>query len=202
MPRRTREEAREEIIEGAMRFLAVRPYRELTIPALMAQTSVERTSFYTSFPSIPALVKEILGRVSAELRTAGWTNYFTLDGDPREQMRQAIDAAIEVWSRHGPMLRAISEAAPLDHELEELWVGEVLASAVRASARRLRKEQRRGAAAKGDPDELALAVNRMIVVYLNERLGRPGNVDRKVIARTLETIIIGGLYQREAADGA
>ena len=95
-----------------MQFLAVRPYRELTIPTLMAQTSVERTSFYTSFPSIPALVKEILGRVSAELRTAGWTNYFTLDGDPREQMRQAIDAAIEVWSRHGPMLRAISEAAP------------------------------------------------------------------------------------------
>ena len=84
MPRRTREEAKEEILDAAMKFLSERPYRELTIPVLMAETSVERTSFYTSFASVPDLVKEVLGRVMVELRAAGWTAYFAGEGDPTE----------------------------------------------------------------------------------------------------------------------
>ena len=181
-----------------MTFLAAHPYRELTIPILMAETSVERTSFYTSFTSIPDVVKAILYNVRVELSTAGWTAYFAGNNDPEQDVHSAINAAVQTWKKHGPMLRAISEAAPLDPELEQLWIGQVLGSASAASANRIKKDQALGLAVDGNALELATAVNRLIVSYLNDQLGRPGKpaVAVNTIASTLETMVIGAIYGR------
>ena len=65
--RENRENTRREILAAADRFLRERPYRELSVEVVMAQTGLTRTAFYRHFDDLPALVLRLLADVGAEL---------------------------------------------------------------------------------------------------------------------------------------
>src|ERR1700761_3244173 len=65
--REQREQTRQEILAAADRLLRERPYRELTVDLVMAQTGATRTAFYRHFDDVPDLVLRLLGSVGREL---------------------------------------------------------------------------------------------------------------------------------------
>ena len=65
--RRTREEAKALIQEAAKRFLWDRPFRELTVEKLMAETVLSRPSFYQYFTDVHDLILTLLGEIEVEM---------------------------------------------------------------------------------------------------------------------------------------
>ena len=119
--RRDPDDARREILEAAEGFLARRPFRELTVDAVMAETGLSRPSFYVYFPDRYALVTTILEGVGTELFAIDRT---WLDGPAetsRAALRHTIAATADFFGRRGRLLRAIADAAATDPEVERQY---------------------------------------------------------------------------------
>src|SRR5918911_36653 len=110
---RRREDSEQEILEAAERLLRERPYRELTVDDLMAATSQSRTAFYRHFADRRDLLVHLIRDLNEELweMSAGWLRG---SGDPLAEGRQALERLADVYAAHGPLLRAIAEAANHD----------------------------------------------------------------------------------------
>src|SRR5437763_13998692 len=65
--REQREQTRREILAAADRLLRERPYRELSVDLVMAQTDLTRTAFYRHFDDVPGLVLHLLEDVGREV---------------------------------------------------------------------------------------------------------------------------------------
>ncbi len=189
MSRRAPAETRQEILDQAAAFLSEHPFRELSVPALMARTSVGRSSFYAHFNNLTELVTELLASIRREMRHAGTHRYLSGEGDSRMELRAALKVAVDIWSIHGPMLRAIADAAPLDPALDRQW-REFIGLATRAWARRVRADQQADLLGPGDPDEIAHASNLLVASYLNDRLGGPNPTDPSTALATLTFLIL------------
>jgi AcrR family transcriptional regulator len=186
--RQTRQESRERIIAAATELIRRTPYGALTVDDVMREAGAGRTIFYRHFDDLADLLRragreafEGLLQAERELREAH------ADGEP-DVARAAIEPAVAVYRQHGPLLRAIAEAAATGDEqiaagqqamlerFDEL-VGDVL----RASPRRARH-------AEGDIAETARALNLMNVNYLLDAFGREPRVSSETAVRTLAEI--------------
>ncbi len=65
--REQRESTRREIIAAADRFLRERPYRELSVEVVMAETGLTRTAFYRHFDDVTDLLLRLLAELGSEL---------------------------------------------------------------------------------------------------------------------------------------
>src|SRR6476661_8069771 len=65
------EETRAQILAAGQAFLATRPYRELSVDALMSMTGHSRTVFYRHFDDVPALILALIGEVGVEVLDLG-----------------------------------------------------------------------------------------------------------------------------------
>src|SRR5690349_24665523 len=65
--REQRESTRREILAAADRFLRERPYRELSVEVVMAETGLTRTAFYRHFDDVTDLVLRLLSDLGSEL---------------------------------------------------------------------------------------------------------------------------------------
>jgi AcrR family transcriptional regulator len=116
--REQREQTRREILAAADRLLRERPYRELSVDLVMAQTGLTRTAFYRHFDDVPDLVLRLLGSVGRELfdAAARWRT-----SDPLEFVAAGHDTLAEIvdfFMRHGRLVRAVKEAAATDEVIE------------------------------------------------------------------------------------
>src|SRR3954447_12192783 len=112
-----REQARRQILDAAERLLRERPYRELSVEELMSEAGLSRTVFYRHFEDLPRLMLSLLEQVQAEL---GVAMKLTVEapGD-WEAFVDTVRGAVEVWDRHGPLMRAIVDAGSYDEEIDE-----------------------------------------------------------------------------------
>src|ERR1700736_758627 len=69
--REQRDNTRREILVATDRLLRERPYRELSVEVVMAQTGLTRTAFYRHFDDVTELVLRLLEDVGRELYTVG-----------------------------------------------------------------------------------------------------------------------------------
>lgn len=187
--RRSLEESRAEILDAAEAVLWEVPLTQLTVGALMARTRLGRSSFYVHFRDIGELAAGLLQRLEGQLWEAAsrWTD--TREGAPA--LDAALQGVVEVWHRHGPVLRAIVEASFADSRLQELWRKGVIdrfADAVADAIRRL------PANSEADPKELATALLLLNERYLMDRLGTPPQTDPAVVVATLGTVWRRALY--------
>lgn len=53
-------------------------------------------------------------------RKAAW---FHGEGDPIPLLEESLESIVPMFYQHGPILRAISDAAPMDERLEKTWTG-------------------------------------------------------------------------------
>jgi AcrR family transcriptional regulator len=169
--RRRREDSEQEILVAAGRLLRERPFRELTVDDLMAATSQSRTAFYRHFTDRQDLLVHLVSDLNEELweMRAGWL--------------------------HGPMLRAIAEAASHDADVEDVYRN-LVQGFVDATAARIRRDAAAGRTSLAHPDHVAAALVWMTERHLAATFGRAGSTDadRAAALETLFTIWMRTLY--------
>jgi TetR/AcrR family transcriptional regulator, ethionamide resistance regulator len=180
--RRTRQESRERIVAAATELVRHHSYEELSVGAVMERAGFGRTIFYRHFDDLG----DLLVRASREAIDELFEAQQALSGTTvdRDVIRVAIEAAVSVYQRHGPLLRAIVEASASDPEV---------AAGHRALRRRfdgLAEEALRSASYGdgGNLAEVAHALNLMDEAYLLDAFGREPRVSAETAVQTLTEI--------------
>ena len=119
MRRRQREESRQAILDAAERRLRAAPFHALSVDALMSDTGLSRTLFYRHFADLPDVVLQLLRSVGAELMEIGegWVRA----GASEPIGRESMEAIVDFFARNGTLIRAITDAARYDPEIEEVY---------------------------------------------------------------------------------
>jgi AcrR family transcriptional regulator len=179
--RTKRAEARERIVAAAERLLREHPYRELSVDQVMAEAGLSRTVFYRHFDGLPELMLSLLTAIRDELAAE-------LSAEPGPGFtRTVLEAAVDVYARHGPFLRAVAEGASHDASLDAAYRA-VVDGFTAMMAALAADSMAAGRMRRGDPYEVARALNHMNIGYLLDTLGRDPGFDRRLALDTLLSI--------------
>jgi len=190
--RRAPEVAEREIVDAAEALLREKPFRELTVDDLMRRTGLSRPSFYVYFRDRHDLVLKVVEHIGGELFAMS-ERWYKGTGDGTALVRDAIDGVVGVFSEHGPVLRALADAAAEDPRVEEAY-GALIQRFVDATARHIEAEVAAGRILPLDPVPTATALTWMMERYLQLSLGRPPLVPEEQVAGALTTIWSRVLY--------
>ena len=191
--RRRREESEREILEAAGALLRERPYRDLTVDEVMAAAGQSRTAFYRHFKDRQDLVIRLLGDLAAELYESA-SAWLAGSGDPLAEGREATALLVGAWAQHGPLLRAIGEAASHDDEVERVY-RDLVQVFIDSSIERLERDVAAGRAVVPDVRETAIALSWMTERYLTITFGQPGAGDPATATEVLHAIWMRALYR-------
>jgi TetR/AcrR family transcriptional regulator, ethionamide resistance regulator len=194
---RRRQDAEREILDAAERLLRTRLFRELTVDDVMAATTQSRTAFYRHFTDRHRLLIRLMEEVGEELYAMADT-WLSGSGDPAAEGREALERLADVYQAHGALLRAASEAAHHDSEVEQVYQ-RLLDRFVAATAARIERDIAAGRVRVPDARQAATALVWMNERYLAIALGEPGVTDRATALDTLATIWIRALYGSDPA---
>ena len=169
-----RNEARARIAAAAERLLAERPYRDLSVDAVMAEAGLSRTLFYRHYDGLPELILELFEGVAAELAAELET----------ADLRSVLEAAARAFAERGPLMRAVDQAASHDEEIERAYraVSERFTARM---AEQLGAAMDEGRVRRGDPYELARALNLMNQRYLLDTVARDPSFEPERAVRAL-----------------
>ena len=198
--RRTPEVAEAEIVAAAEALLRERPFRELTVDEVMRRTDLSRPSFYVYFRDRHHLVLRVVEHLGKELRTMS-QRWYTGSGDGPALAREAMEGIVDVYVEHGPVLRALADAAADDPEVERVY-GALVQSFVDVTRKHIDAEIAAGRVLPLDAGETARALVWMMERYLNLTLGRSTRTKPEMIAETLTTIWTRVLYPASGGSGA
>jgi AcrR family transcriptional regulator len=185
--RASRRQTRAQIVSAATDLVRRMSFAELTVDEVMREAGMSRTIFYRHFDDLADLLVRAGREAIDELFEAQRAFGEAPIGDGPEAIRRAFVPAVAVYSRHGPLLRAIAEAAAED---EEIAAGQ---QAVRQRFTELAEAALRGmpdiaANPSTDLSETARALNLMNEAYLLDAFGRDARVPAETIVQTLTEI--------------
>jgi len=190
--RRTPEVAEREIISAAESFLRERPFRELTVDEVMRRTDLSRPSFYVYFRDRHHLVLRVVEHLGAELFTMS-DRWLKGTGEGPDLARAALDGIVAVYVEHGPVMRALADAAVDDPGVERAYTA-LVQSFIDATARHIEEEVAAGRVLKLSAHQTATALVWMMERYLTLSLGREPFTEARSVADTLATIWNRVLY--------
>jgi AcrR family transcriptional regulator len=190
--RRSPEEAEREIVVAAETLLRQRPFREFTVDEVMRRTDLSRPSFYVYFKDRHALILRVVERIGAELGAMS-AHWFSTTGPGPERIEAAIHGIVEVYEEHGPVLRALAEAASDDPDVEHVY-GDLVRGFVDASAELIEAEMEAGHVRPMDARRTAEALVWMNERVLNTHFGVQSDVVGEDVARALTTVWSRTLY--------
>jgi AcrR family transcriptional regulator len=186
--------AEREIVDAAEALLREKPFRELTVDDLMRRTGLSRPSFYVYFRDRHDLVLKVVEHIGGELFVMA-DRWYKGTGDELTQVQEAIDGVVGVFAEHGPVLRALADAAADDPGVEAAYAA-LLQRFVDATALHIEKEVAAGRVLPLDPVQTATALTWMMERYLQLSLGRGPMVPVDQVAAALTTIWSRVLYGR------
>lgn len=167
------DETRTLILDTADRLMRERPFRELSVDEVMRPTGYGRTVFYRHFTGLPQLVLSVLARVLPELAEAQARFAELAERDlDRAEIRTVLRPVVEHWQRHGPLLRAMRDAAVADREIEAL-VQQTQSRFQSLLAEGIARRQAAGWSRGAQPHQLAGALIAMNQRYLLTSFGEP-----------------------------
>lgn len=191
-PRHAPKETEREILDAAEALLRERPFREVTVGEVMRHTGLKRPAFYVHFRDRNDLVLRVVQRIAAELLEM--SDRWLMGDQPEADVRAALDGVAAVFQDHGPVLRALSDAAGSDAQVESAYRS-LVQTFIDVTARRIREDQAAGRTGSDlDPDEVARALVWMNERYLSEALGRQPQTDLGKVVDTLTRIWVATLY--------
>ncbi len=193
---RKSERTRQAILDAALKFLWTRPFRELTVGELMSLASTSRSAFYQYFEDLHELMEALLRDLEAEIFeiAAPWLQG---EGDPLSLLSETLSGLVRVCYQRGPILRAVSDAAPMDERLEKAWA-EFLADFDDAVSYRIEQHQAAGLINTFDARSVAIALNRMDAYLLIHHFGRRPRGNQKSVLAAILRIWTSTLYGEEA----
>lgn len=185
--RQARQKSRSRIVAAATELVRTRSYGALTVDQVMREVGQGRTIFYRHFDDLADLLVRAGREAIDELLAAQRALSEARSGDGPGVVRQAIEPAVAVYQRHGPLLRAIAEAAAGD---DQIAAGQ---DAIRRRFDDLVADVLRsmpGIAAHPPPDvaETARALNLLNEAYLLDAFGREPRVSTETAVQTLTEI--------------
>lgn len=192
--RRSPEQAIGEIVAAAEQFLRERPFREMTVEEVMQRTELSRPSFYVYFRDRHHLVLHVVEHITAELFTPS-ERWFESSENGEQIAKEAIGGVVDLYDVHGPVLRALSDAASDDPDVEQAYAG-LVQTFIDHTARHVSDEIAAGTMPRINAYETARALTLMSERYLSVALGREPRTPRDVVAETLVTIWTRTLYPR------
>lgn len=191
-PKHDPKESEREILNAAEQFLSERPFRELNVDEVMRRTGLKRPAFYVHFRDKYDLALRVVQDIGKELFVLSnrWLkgNNFPIDA------LAAIEGIVQVYQKHGAVLRALSDAAVADERVEQIYRA-LIQDFIVATAKHIREEQLAGRITKEmNVEETARALILLDERYLTEALGRSPQTDPKVVISVLYNIWISTLY--------
>src|SRR5437660_1239483 len=185
--RERRETTRRQILSAAERSLRERPYRELSVDVVMAETGLTRTAFYRHFDDVTDLVLRLFADLVEELYAVGERWAASAGRAYPTPGQEGLAAMVDFYAEHGPLFRAITEAAVTDERIELACRDSVDAfTALTATA--LVRMADAGLLDVPDPRALARAMTIMNQAYLLAEFGREPQGDPKVALSTLQNV--------------
>src|SRR3954471_16786735 len=109
--RESRERSRRRIIEAATELVRERSYAELNVGEIMERAGIGRTIFYRHFDDLGNLLVRASREAIEDLYEAQRTIADAGPGEAPDAVRRALQAGVDVYQRHGPLLRGVAEAA-------------------------------------------------------------------------------------------
>ena len=158
----------------------------------MRRTGLSRPSFYVYFRDRHDLVLKVVEHIGGELFSMS-ERWYDGTGDGPAMVREAIDGVVGVFAAHGPVLRALSDAAADDQRVEAAYLA-LLQRFVDATARHIEEEVAAGRVLPLDPVPTATALTWMMERYLQLQLGRAADPPVESVTDTLTTIWSRVLY--------
>jgi len=158
----------------------------------MRRTDLSRPSFYVYFRDRHQLVLKVVEHLGTELFTMG-DRWLRGVGKGPELAREALDGIVAVYVEHGPVLRALADAASDDREVEKAY-NALVQSFVDATARHIEQEIAVGRVLKLNAYETAKALVWMNERYLTLSLGREPLTAADTVADNLARIWNRVLY--------
>jgi AcrR family transcriptional regulator len=191
--RRKAEAAESEILNAAENFLREFPFRDMMIEDIMSRTGLSRPSFYEYFRDRNQLVIKLTERLGA--RNLAISEPWLRGQESVEDLRRVMYEAAEYYVTQGHLLRALSDAAASDRQVEAAY-RKTTETIIDGVAQRIRADAARGQIALNgmDPQNIASALILMNEGYLIEKLGRRPQADPKDVADTLLAIWLRVLY--------
>jgi AcrR family transcriptional regulator len=185
--RQSREESRRRIVDAAAELVRERSYAALTVDEVMARAGIGRTLFYRHFDDLGDLLMRAGREAIEELFAAQEKLAQRREGYGAESIREALEAAVGVYRRHGPVLRAVAEASADD---ERIAAGQdrIRRRFDELVSLALRDATEVGANPVADYDETARALNLLNENYLRDAFGGEPRVSEEVAVRTLTEI--------------
>jgi AcrR family transcriptional regulator len=190
------------IFAATERLLADEPLHDLSVAQLIAEAGISRATFYFYFSSKFAVVVGLLAQVMDEIFEV--VQPFVRrqeDVSPEQALHESLEAAIGLWARHRPALRAIHEHWSTTDELRDLWVG-IVGRFTEAIAVELDRERASGLAPAGaDSRSVAAALlwGTERVLYVAGLGVDPSFPDETAALAPLMTMWIGTLYGGRSA---
>lgn len=185
--RLSRERSRARIVEAATELVRERSYAELNVGEVMERAGLGRTIFYRHFDDLADLLLSAGREAIEELYAAQVELASARSVHDEAAIRQAIEVPVGVYLRHGPILRAVAEAAASE-ELVAPGQEELRRRFDELVAGTLRKISEETGTRFADVDETARALNLLNERYLLDAFGREPRVDPETAARTLTEI--------------
>ena len=185
--RLTRERSRTRIVDAATELVRERSYAQLNVGEIMGRAGIGRTIFYRHFDDLGDLLLSAGREAIEELYDAQVGLAVSRATHDADTIRRAIEIPVGVYRRHGPLLRAVAEAAASD-ELVAPGQEELRARFDALVADALRAIEDRGGATFADVDETARALNLLNTAYLLDAFGREPRVSTETAVQTLTEI--------------
>ena len=186
------EDTEREILEAAQTLLRERPFREVTVNAIMARTGVKRPSFYVHFRDRHDVVLRVFAEIGDEMYavTEPW---FAADADAIEANRVGLGGLVGLYARHGRVIKAVADAAADDPDVDAAYHA-MAQRFIDATAHRIRAEQQVRRTQVVDADEVARALVWMNERYLSEMFGGEPLVEPALATDVLHRIWIAAIY--------
>ena len=185
------------ILDAALELLWGQPFRDLTVGDVMSLAGASRSAFYQYFKDLHELMERLLEHMGKDILEAA-EPWFRGDGDPVTALETALHGLVRLGYDHGPILRAVSDAATTDERLERVWSA-FLGAFDDAVTERIEEQQAKKLIPAFSARPVAMALNRLDATMLIDAFGRRPRSAPEPIEEALVRIWISTLYPERAA---
>jgi AcrR family transcriptional regulator len=137
-------------------------WSELGVERIAGGAGISRTAFYFYFRDKRELLMRLTEDVAEQLYAEA-DRWYSGEGDPEDEMREALVKIAALYDQHSPLLRVIVEVSTYDEEVAEFWRS-VLGRFIEATRQRIELEQQAGKAPASPASATAFAL-----VWMTER---------------------------------
>jgi len=167
----------------------------MTVNSLMATTSISRSAFYRYFDDIHGLMRALLTRLESEI-LEGASPWLSENGDPVALLYESLAAEVRICYRHGPFIKAISDAAGTNAQLEDEW-NWFLDRFDDAVSERIVADQELGLIEAFDPRPVATALNRVDAAMYVRAFGHRPRSRPEPIQEAITRVWVSTLYGQQ-----